>query len=84
MLNLQSLLQSSDIKRPVCLLCKQAGCTNIHHFLSKCKFLPSEDKAYMTKVRPVSGSQDYDSDRENDEVENQNVGDSSHIHITYV
>ena len=34
----------------------------------------------MTKVRAVSGAQDYDSDSENDEVENQNVEDSSHTH----
>ena len=34
----------------------------------------------MTKVRTVSGTQDYDSDSENDEVENQNVEDSSHTH----
>ena len=52
----------------------------MHHFLSKCKFLPSEGKAYMTKVRTVSGAQDYDSDSENDEFENQNVEDSSHTH----
>ena len=34
----------------------------------------------MTKVRAVSGAQHYDSDSENDEVENQNVEDSSHTH----
>ena len=76
----KSTVQPSDIKRPVCPLCKQAGRTNIHHFLSKCKFLPSVGKAYMTKVRTVSSAQDYDSDSENDEVENQNVEDSSHTH----
>ena len=76
----KSTVQSSDIKRPVCPLCKQAGRTNIHHFLSKCKFLPSEDKVYMSKVRTASGAHDYDSDSENDEVENQNVEDSSHTH----
>ena len=76
----KSTVQSSDIKCPVYPLCKQAGRTNIHYFLSKCKFLLSEDKAYMTKVRTVSGAQDYDSGSENDEVENQNVEDSSHTH----
>ena len=34
----------------------------------------------MSKVRTASGAQDYDSDSENDEVENQNVEDSSHTH----
>ena len=50
--------------RPSCALCKQAG-RPFQHFLSKCKFLPVDDKAYFSKSRLATefhDDQDYDSD----------------------
>ena len=58
---------TSDTKRPVCPLCQQAGRSKIHHFLSKCKYLPADDKSYMTKVRTVYGTQQESSESDTDE-----------------
>ena len=53
------------IKRCVsCPLCKQAG-RPFQHFLSKCKYLPESDKAYLSKTRlttEITDIQDYNSD----------------------
>ena len=42
-------------KRPVrsCPLCKQAG-RNDYHFLSKCTYLPADDRVFLTKARLTS------------------------------
>ena len=45
-------------------LCKQAG-RPFQHFLSKCKYLPESDKAYLSKPRlttEITDIQDYNSD----------------------
>ena len=79
----KSAARSSDINptnRPLCPLCKQAGRSKIHHFLSKCKFLPAEDKAFMTKVRTVSNAQECDTESDSDNIEEQNVENSSHTY----
>ena len=52
----QPNLQSSVRKR-LCPLCKQAGHPS-NHFLSKCSFLPMEDKKYMARARQVLGTCD--------------------------
>ena len=47
-----------------CPLCKQAG-RPFQHFLSKCKYLPESDKAYLSKTRlttEITDIQDYHSD----------------------
>ena len=36
-----------------CPLCKQAG-RNDYHFLSKCTYLPADDRAFFTKARLTS------------------------------
>lgn len=35
----------------ICPLCKQAGRPRHDHFLSTCKFLPHEDKTFMSRAR---------------------------------
>ena len=42
-----------------CCLCKAAGRPDFHtHFLSGCKFLPAEDRKYMSSVRDVIAATD--------------------------
>ena len=79
----KSAARPSDINptnRPLCPLCKQAGRSKINHFLSKCKFLPAEDKAFMNKVRIVSNAQECDTESDSDNIEEQNVENSSHTY----
>ena len=38
-----------------CPLCKQAGRTEFQHFLSSCRFLPENDRKFMTKARQIVG-----------------------------
>ena len=54
----QPNLQSS-IRKRVCPLCKEAG-RQSNHYLSKCSYLPMEDKKYMTRARQVLGADDQD------------------------
>ena len=37
-----------------CLLCKQANRPKHDHFLSKCSFLPEQDRRYITKARQIA------------------------------
>ena len=76
----RSPARSSDVKRPTCPLCQQAGRNKINHFLSKCKFLPAEDKSFMTKVRTVLDVPECDTESDSDNIEEQAVGESSHTH----
>ena len=40
-----------------CPSCLQAGRADYHnHFLSKCRFLPDNDKQFLTKCRHIAGS----------------------------
>ncbi|XP_078495652.1 uncharacterized protein LOC144751197 [Ciona intestinalis] len=36
-----------------CALCQACGRKTVHHFLSKCPYLPTEDKKYMAKLRSI-------------------------------
>ena len=47
-----------------CPLCKQAGRSNVQHFLSECPYLPEQDRRYMAKIRQVT-----DIHEENDKYE---------------
>lgn len=58
-------LHSFPNRRPKsCPLCKQAG-RNDQHFLSKCSFLPPEDRRYLTKTRLATIDDDDDDDSDN-------------------
>ena len=46
----------------VCPLCKEAGRVDLNHFLSKCPFLPLEDRLYLSKTRSTTTTDDGDSD----------------------
>ena len=48
-----------------CILCKQAG-RPYQHYLSLCKYLPEEDRQYMTEVRLTMQESDNKSDGEDD------------------
>ena len=69
--------------RPSCALCKQAG-RPFQHFLSKCKFLPVDDKAYFSKSRLATefhDDQDYDSDNNDTPFSHENIpGPSTDSH----
>ncbi|XP_060576734.1 uncharacterized protein LOC132734055 [Ruditapes philippinarum] len=59
---------------PSCPLCKQAGRRSFNHFLSKCKFLPEEDKRYLSSVRQTVSDEtagDPEIDQESYEDDNQ-------------
>ena len=45
------------VRIPSCPLCKTAGRPS-RHFLSKCTFLPAEDRKYLMKARHISGIYD--------------------------
>ena len=60
--------------RPSCPLCKQAGRPS-QHFLSKCKYLPQTDKAYLSKSRLTTefcDVQDCDSDTDDNPLSPEN------------
>lgn len=46
----------------ICPLCKQAGRPRHDHFLSTCKFLPQEDKTFMTRARHLCALTNSDED----------------------
>ncbi|CAC5371069.1 unnamed protein product [Mytilus coruscus] len=54
-----------------CVLCKQVGRPS-QHFLSTCKYLPDEDKQYMSRVRQSYCTEVGDSESE-DNVDNEQV-----------
>ena len=60
-----------------CVLCKQAGRPH-QHFLSTCKFLPDEDKRYMSRVRQsyCNDTPGSDIDSECEGYENLSCNDS--------
>ena len=55
---------SSRRPRPgkTCPLCKQAGRSEIGHFLSECKYLPDTDRRYIVKARQILGILDDESE----------------------
>ncbi len=52
----------------VCPLCQQAG-RPADHFLSTCRFLPANDRKYLTKARHIACTDESDSDTTDDHVE---------------
>ena len=52
-----------------CPLCKQAKRPHFQHFLSKCPFLPNEDRQYLSRARQVVHDQDPVSDEHQSETE---------------
>ena len=44
---------SKDLRKisKSCPLCKQAGCPRYDHFLSACRYLPPEDRQFMSRAR---------------------------------
>ncbi|VDI10897.1 G protein-coupled receptor 125 [Mytilus galloprovincialis] len=57
-----------------CILCKQAGRPS-QHFLSTCKYLPDEDKQYMSRVRQSYCTEVGDSESE----DNVDIMNKSHF-----
>ena len=60
--------------RPSCPLCKQAGRPS-QHFLSKCKYLPQTNKAYLSRSRLTTefcDVQDCDSDTDDNPLSPEN------------
>ena len=49
-----------------CPLCKQAGPTEFQHFLSSCRFLPENDRKFMTKARQIVGIVDSEQTKDVD------------------
>ena len=45
-----------------CPLCKQAGRSEVSHFLSECKYLPDTDRRYIVKARQILGILDDESE----------------------
>ena len=43
-------------------LCKQAGRSEVSHFLSECKYLPDTDRRYIVKARQILGILDDESE----------------------
>lgn len=60
----------------ICPLCKAANRPN-NHYLSKCSFLPAQDRRYLAKARRVSGTDDYDSG--DDDCHDQQAQEPSQI-----
>ncbi len=66
---------------PVCTLCKQAGRPKFQHYMSKCKYLPDEDKQYMSnrsRVRQTMNLEDetnFDQDDYNDDEDSYQTED---------
>ena len=66
-------------KRPkLCPLCKEAGRPDQHHYLSKCTYLPPEDRLYLSKTRSTTTGEnisdieeDYSCNTPIDETTNQ-------------
>ncbi len=40
-------------RKKTCPLCKQASRAQFHHYLSKCPFLPTSDRQYLTRARQI-------------------------------
>ena len=47
-----------------CPLCKQAGRSNVQHFLSECPYLPEQDRRYMAKIRQLTDVHEEDDEYE--------------------
>ena len=60
--------QFTSKSRPVrvCPLCKQAGRRDFSHYLSSCRYLPEQDKKFMSQARSVMTCDDAVTDNFND------------------
>lgn len=77
---LPSKVKPESFTRPKeCPLCKQAGRPKFHHFLSSCKFLPEQDKKYMTKVRQTIPEEDSELESDYDECDHLEVKQSTGV-----
>ena len=47
-------------------LCKQAGRSDINHFLSECSYLPEKDRRYIVKARQIVGILEDDSEADDE------------------
>ena len=63
---------------PSCPICKAAGRPN-KHFLSKCTYIPTEDKKYLVKARQIS--EVYDVPLDSDEDDSMNTHQSEPISL---
>ena len=61
----------NDVAAPSCPLCKDARRPS-RHFLSKCTYLPSDDRKYLARARRISGVCDS-ADPELSDVEEADV-----------
>lgn len=66
----------------ICPLCKQAGRPRHDHFLSTCKFLPQEDKTFMSRARHLcaltnSDEDNFESTPEGDQLDPYEVAPTS-------
>ena len=52
---LDNKLKRFQQRERCCPLCKQAGRREFRHFLSSCRFLPDNDRKFMTKARQIVG-----------------------------
>ena len=65
-----------------CPLCKQAGRTEFQHFLSSCRFLPENDRKFMTKARQIVGIVDNEQTNDVDFTETTSCDDVDPIAST--
>ena len=48
-----SRLTSTDTRNKTCPLCQQANRAQFNHYLSKCPYLPANDRNYLSRARQV-------------------------------
>ena len=65
-----------------CPLCKQAGRPVVDHYLSACKYLPEQDRLFMTKASNVTGLNCEDSGDDESPVNGDYVDDSQNVSTT--
>lgn len=70
----KGMFRQNKVSKPICPLCKQAGRSSVQHFLSQCKYLPEDDRRYLSKARQTL-SPDSDDECVNDTFEH--ISDSS-------
>ena len=48
-----SQFKGTAARNKTCPLCQQANRSQFHHYLSKCPFLPTRDRQYLTRARQI-------------------------------
>ena len=64
--------RTSRPRQKSCPMCKQAG-RDSNHFLSRCTYLPEEDRKYLTKVRQIVASIDEDNNSDHEEISTESI-----------